>query len=147
MLELFEAVTYTACMCCYPQLFSHETVASHTCVMPATQLLHCHVNFLLTHTTYLHVKLPQVALPSSYQTMKGKMTGIVGASWEMYESLTSIGWSAVTGVDPVALQTGGRLHDLSSALAHDIALQHPVAPDVYGFGKQVSWQLVVPVVV
>jgi hypothetical protein len=69
------------------------------------------------------------------------MTGIVGATWEMYETLTTIGWSAVAGVDPVALQTGGRLDELSSALAHDIALQHPVAPDVYGFGKQVSWQL------
>jgi hypothetical protein len=79
-----------------------------------------------------------VTLSKSYQTLKGKMTGIVGAIWEMYETLTTVGWSAVTGVDPVALQTGGKLAELSSALAHDIALQHPVAPDVYGFGKQVS---------
>ncbi len=36
----------------------------------------------------------RLALPNSYQTIKGKMTGVVGSAWEMTLPLTNITWTS-----------------------------------------------------
>lgn len=69
------------------------------------------------------------------------MTGIVGSTWEMRDSLTDIAWTARTPLSEVSkaindpLLTVSWQRQVRKALAEDLAAL-PTAPDVYGFGKE-----------
>jgi len=43
---------------------------------------------------------PNTAMAGSFRVLKGPMTGIIGNTWNLRETLTSISWTAPRGIDP-----------------------------------------------
>lgn len=100
------------------------------------------------HIDQMDLQVITTALPLAYQTTKGKMTGIVGSSWELRDTLTTTTWRAGQGSYGSGAGGGGatdfdwstadfsKILQLKKALYEDLGKELPTAPDVYNFGKQ-----------
>ncbi|MEW6284295.1 MAG: glycosyl hydrolase, partial [Candidatus Eremiobacterota bacterium] len=65
------------------------------------------------------------------RTIKGWMTGLEGAVWELREELPTLSWTAPRPIDPA------RVESVRQALYRDMG-KRPVATDPYFFGKQAA---------
>eukprot|EP00029_Vermamoeba_vermiformis_P014656 TRINITY_DN976_c0_g2_i1.p1 TRINITY_DN976_c0_g2~~TRINITY_DN976_c0_g2_i1.p1 ORF type:complete len:700 (-),score=139.52 TRINITY_DN976_c0_g2_i1:229-2070(-) len=70
-------------------------------------------------------------MKNSYETIKGKMTGVVGDEWILQEELTKVRWFEKTQFSDQTVQI------LQAVLKEDKNMQ-PKAQDTYFFGKQVA---------
>lgn len=68
----------------------------------------------------------------SQRTIKGDMVAVTGDAWSMTEPLTTITWSAPSGIG------ADKRTDIKNALIADAAGEKPDAGDPYTFGKQVA---------
>ncbi|KAG5183805.1 glycosyl hydrolase family 81-domain-containing protein [Tribonema minus] len=103
----------------------HQTLEASAAVLIEVEALPRHIK--------PDMELTAVAVPGAYQTRKGRMTGVVGTSWEMREALTAVGW----GTGGLAGGWGAdRADEIRAELVKDISTEHPTAADIYGFSKQ-----------
>jgi endo-1,3(4)-beta-glucanase len=68
---------------------------------------------------------------NAYNTMKGKMSGLVGKTWRMTEQLTSITWSAPREISPQYIES------IRTALRAEQSMTQR-ASDTYGGGKNLG---------
>lgn len=66
---------------------------------------------------------------SSWRTLKGDMTPVLGASWALRETLTDITWNARRAPDP------SKMAQLNAALQADLTRYPGIPTDTYSFGK------------
>lgn len=77
---------------------------------------------------------PQYVEDVTYNSIRGKMVGVVGTSWTLQESLPNIGWNAVSDI-PVS-----KIALIKEALKKDQSFKAGAA-DSYSFGKEVAKML------
>ncbi|CAM9652192.1 unnamed protein product, partial [Phaeothamnion confervicola] len=90
------------------------------------------------HVDMMDNSSAQFVLPDSYQTMKGKMTGVIGSTWVMKDALSMVEWTAKTPLDLSDPEQADKIAAIRAALPYDIATERPNAADPYGFGKQAA---------
>jgi endo-1,3(4)-beta-glucanase len=74
---------------------------------------------------------PNVVMQNSYRTVKGEMSGILGNTWTLKETLTQIGWSAPRAIDP------SKREAISNALQRD-KYKRAGSYDTYWNGKELG---------
>jgi endo-1,3(4)-beta-glucanase len=74
---------------------------------------------------------PNAVMPKRYQTIKGKMTGIIGNEWILEETLTSIKWFPPQPIDE------DKKAEIAAALEEEKNYR-PRAVDPYFFGKEAA---------
>lgn len=70
-------------------------------------------------------------LESTYETIKGRMTGILGDTWFCFEDLSTITWSSPRGMD------FDKIPAIKKAVSRD-QFRMPESSDVYQFAKQLA---------
>ncbi|GMH38802.1 hypothetical protein BSKO_06700 [Bryopsis sp. KO-2023] len=70
-------------------------------------------------------------LEESYDTIKGRMTGIIGKTWYFFEELPPVSWRSPRGMD------GDKIPEIKRALQRD-QFKVPVSIDLYQFAKQLA---------
>lgn len=119
---------------CYPTSGSvNATISTNTATITFTwttsgsgSLLHCalphHIDVLQSPTT----------TGVTYSTIRGTMTGIVGTTWTMQETLTTIQWDAPRSID------ADKLTAVQTALDEEESFNPDLPNDPYFGGKQLA---------
>jgi len=79
---------------------------------------------------------PVTALERHFLSMKGPLVGVVGDTWVMHENLTTISWTSPLGIDTES-EWGQAIQEQLPIDAEDV-MRTMIAPDPYGFGKQIG---------
>ncbi|GMH35794.1 hypothetical protein BSKO_03662 [Bryopsis sp. KO-2023] len=81
---------------------------------------------------HLDTGLETAGMGNVYRTTYGFLTGVLGATWQLPDTLPTIGWTAPRSID------SSRVEAVRAALLEDVPVLETNAPDPYFFGKEIS---------